>query len=649
MFRQTIVAGIVAGFLGVGTARAGPPLLDLIPRDAAGAVVIRNLAGFQKKTDKLLKAVQPNFPVGAAQVFAMYYQFLGIQGGLDEDNSAAAVLANPKAAGIKGDVSQATERLVVWVLPFSDRDKMAANFGFKAGALLPDRLAKAKATPLRKPGFCYVHGKHLFLGVDDKAVLSVAQGKSLGADLAGARRRSLNEADLLAHAAPLAWGAEWQKALKNLEAGFDIFADKEEQKVIRLFVQALGEVQHGFLAVRLDDGLGVSGLAVFPKNDDGPARKFLKLLAGGPRSSRLDGLPEGNLLGALAVSGDLTKNPQFATVFLTYLLRNTPQSAKVIAPADRLGFVGVFTEIWLRLQGSRLAVYQNEAERKHGIFGVLAILDTAHPDQFIADMRQLAHIADGKALDLKTKAGREIDGPKIEALIRDLGDRRFRVRHSATTKLRLLGEASLPYLDKAAKSSDLEASLRAKRLKDEILQANAQRRKDLLAKGVPLFAKPRFAFHPRAETRSGCRVDVVTVQLAGKDAAAIPQYKQLFGPDWEKLRLAVQGNHVVALLGSDVRLLDAVLANLKAGKPGLAASPALAAFQRQGHPSRKVEVHISLQRVLSLAMGRSIQPSARAQAGQLLSSASLTLEKDHVQVDYRLSTADLKAAVKQNP
>jgi hypothetical protein len=646
MFRNASVVSTVVLFLGAGAAPAGSGMLDLIPQDAAAGVAFRNLDDFKKKADKFAADFQQNIPIGPSQIMALMYQQLGIQNGLDEDSTAAVILANPKAAGVKKVFGQDANQLLVLAVPFTDRDTMAGNFGFKQGDLKPEKMGKGKGPMFGK--FFYARGKHLYMGDNEKAVTSVAKGKALAADLPEARRKALADADLLIHVGPPAWADEWNKALKDLESGFPKNGEKEEQELVRLFIKGLGHVRHGFAAVRFDGGLGVSLLATFPKEGNDAAQKFLKLVAAGGAPSRLTGLPQGNVLAALAAGGDGTKNALFAKVFFNFLLRNAAEAKKVIAPADRPGFVGIFTEVWQRLKGSRLAVYQNEAERAHGIFSVLAVLDTDDPDKFIADMRDLAHIADGKAVDLKTNTAREVDAAQIEALIRDLADQRFRVRQTATTKLRLLGEPALPYLNKAIKSDDVEVVSRAKRLKLEIEQAAAQRRKELFVKDLPRVVKPTFAFVRKAETRVGCRVHVVTVKLTGKDADAAPQFKQLFGPDWDKIRLAVHGKQVVALIGSDVQLLDDTLTNLKGKKPGLAGSKALAAFDRQRNPGRMFEAHVSVQGLLTLVTGPRANQPALGKPGEALTSGALTLEKDHVQFDLRLSSADIRTMIRQS-
>jgi hypothetical protein len=629
----------------VTAAPAKPGVLDLIPQDAAGAVAARDLASLHKKIDDLINDVEPNTPVKAGDLFAMLYRYLGILGEVDETSPGALVVVSPQTIGV-AQINANIEQLLVAVVPFKDRDRIAANFGFKEGALKPDQLAKGKGENFGQ--FFYARGKHLIFGNNEKAVASVAKGKPLGAELPAGRRKSLNESDLLLHVNPPSLGKEWKDFLTQMEASLGKSGEKEEQNLIRLYMKGLAEIRHGFAAVRLDGGVGISFLAMFPREGKGAAQQFLKLVAGGGSPSKLDGLPQGNILACGAAGGDGSKNALVAKVFLNTLLLYAGDNMRVLTAPERASYVGVFTEVWQRLRGSRVALYQNRDARRLGHFSLVAILDTDNADKFITDMKELAHIAEGKSIDLTTAKARDIEGAKIEAMVRDLGNRRFRVRQAATTKLRLLGEPALAYLDKAIRSDDLEVSRRARDLRDQIEQATAQRRKDLLSKDLPKLVKPTYVFVARAETRGGCKVHIVNAKLTGKDVEVAPQLKELFGPDWDKIRLAVRGKQVVALVGSDVALLDEALANLKDSKPGLAASKGLTAFARQIHPDRRFEAHFSLERFLVLMKGPQNNQPADQKEDQPLTSLALTLEPDHVQLDVRVATTDIKAMVREN-
>src|SRR5207244_9730327 len=123
---------------------------------------------------------------------------------------------------------------------------------------------------------------------------------------------------------------------------------------------------------------------------------------------------------------------------------------------------------------------------------------------------------------------------------------RYAVRDSATTKLQLIGEPGLPYLEKAIKSPDLETSRRAEHIKREIVQAAEARRKELLSGNIARAVKPSFAFLDKGEETAGKKVRLVAVKLPKKDAAYARPLSQLLGPEWNRVRLAIVGKQVGA-------------------------------------------------------------------------------------------------------
>ena len=152
-----------------------------------------------------------------------------------------------------------------------------------------------------------------------------------------------------------------------------------------------------------------------------------------------------------------------ARVLLEGLLLDWLWSKKLVPAVDRQTFLGVFSEVWQQLKGSRLAVYRNADEQKLGLFSVLAILDTANVDAFLRTLRGLARLADPGNLKLTGSDARADDVAELEKLVQDLGDGFFRVRNTATTKLSLIGEPALPYLEKARTSRDLECAVGPRR------------------------------------------------------------------------------------------------------------------------------------------------------------------------------------------
>jgi hypothetical protein len=103
------------------------------------------------------------------------------------------------------------------------------------------------------------------------------------------------------------------------------------------------------------------------------------------------------------------------------------------------------------------------------------IPDTTAADQAVLKKAQIN--PDGPALIerlRKLKSG-EIDPDKIRTLIRQLGDDSFEAREKATQALIAIGEPAAPFLQQAAKSTDLEVARRAERCLAAIRKDPAER------------------------------------------------------------------------------------------------------------------------------------------------------------------------------
>ncbi len=627
-------------------ATAAPPgALDLIPEDAAAGLAIRNLDDLIKKGDKFVDDGGFGKDMRPSQLFTLFYTSQGISDAVDQNAGAAILVANPEILGVElfknnGPDFDVLLRLSVAVVPFTDADKIGACFEIKKGSLQPGKVVKGKGKDFGT--FFTVRDKHLIYGNEEKVVAAVAKAKPVGSALTADRRKALNEADAVLHLNPQALGDQWALFLKELEGQFVGAAGGDEQKVAHELVEGLAEARYVVFGLRVDDGLGVSVGIGFPKNKNEATKKLLTTLETGPGASDLNGLPEGRVVAAQATKGDGARNTAIVKVFF----QGFAQTKLLLSASERTNFAGVFAEVWQRLKGSRFAVYHNADETKHGLFSVLAILDTDDPEQFLKEMRKLAHFADGESFDLSAKNPRKDDVAAVEQLIRDLGSDKYEVRESASTKLGIIGDAALPYLEKALKSDDAEVSRRAQALKTSIEDSAELRKKELLVKEAIPRVRPTFVFVPKAETADGHKIDVVGVKVADKEFAAVKQFTELFGPEWNKIRLAVQGKQVVVLLGSDQELLKAALKNVKDGKKGLGEAKHLAAFAKQADPARKVEFHAALQ-ALTVETEAEWKALKQADAKPSLTSFALTVDAERLQLDVWIPIAEAKVIAKK--
>lgn len=622
-----------------GNARA-QTVLELVPADAMAGIAIRNLDDLAKRGDEFVNAAQMQNLFRPSQLWLMALQFLGINGGIDGKNSAAAVLALPDK-GQDGLNLPNIDRQLVLILPFTDLDTLAGNFGFEKGQLKPGVMQAGKGINFGE--FFYARGKHLYVGRTKEAINRILESKAGRKELSAEQRKAINESDLVIHVNPRSMGKEWDSFIDRLRSQFGKLDDAAEQQAIDHFFDALTDVRYGLGTLRVDRGLGVSLLAVMG-NDKKGGKEFLKALGTGLAAASLRGLPDRNVLAVQASQGDGRQTGVIAKVLFDWVLKTLVQDRRILAAVDQPVVVGVFTEVWTRLRGSRLALYKNPAESEQGLMSGVAILDTDDAGKFLADLRILAKIADGKGLELnpKDKGKPTID---IEQLVSDLGDKQFQVRESATLKLRLLGETALPRLDKARRSAELEVARRADRLYRQIAEGAAARRKELLSADVLRSIRPTFAYIADAEKRQGHKVDVIRIQLAERDVPrAKPFMQQLLGPEWHNLRLVPRGKQVVAFFGSDLDLLNETLQNLAADKPGLHASAAVKAFQRQAQPSRNIELHLAMSSLLAL-----IDPTgARAPGKAVVSSVGLSVGVDFLRLDVWVPSLEFGAIARRN-
>ena len=278
---------------------------------------------------------------------------------------------------------------------------MAGNFGFKPGQLKPDTVTEIKG-PRQFGQFVLARGKTLYLAMTEKPLDRLRKAKPLSGELSPDQRQSFGKADVIVHVKPDALGGFWNGLLKMIEEEMEKGNDPKEKESLGQLMKALDNVRFALAGFRVEDGLGINFLTIFSKEKKDAVQGFLDSL-GTKGGAHLKGLPEGRVVAAQAYAGDGAKNAVFARVFVNFLLKSFLETRQLTSATDRPGFVGVFNEVWQRLQGSRIGVYLTRDEAKLGLFSVVAILDTEDAQKFLAEMRTLAKIADG-TLDLTKKS-----------------------------------------------------------------------------------------------------------------------------------------------------------------------------------------------------------------------------------------------------
>jgi hypothetical protein len=599
MSAQRFLLSVLALVALAGTLRADPPLpLDLIPKDACIGIAIRNLADLRTKSDRLFGKDELRGVPRPSQLLDAAFGMLELNWKVDEKKPAALVCLSGTLGGFAADVDLDREFTIGAVLAPRSLEEVAKSYKIDLAELKKGQVHKVPGKEIARvfgttqagiqEGQIYLTGK-------EKATAAWMKARSLRAEQPAARQRRLDAADGVVYFGP--------PLLRLANKGIDPESvspnlSPEEAAIERRLNRAFLEARHVLAGYRVDDGFGLDLSVEFdPKGTH--AKAVLKAVSGAGRTSNLTGLPDSDrLLGAAAAIGLDRPDLHLARVLAGGLWSGLRGASAVnaILDSDAVLVRRIFGDLYSRLQLGRVAVYQSSDTLRQGQMSVVAILDPIDAGRFLTDIAQYARLGDVEKFDPKEQASKA----EIEKLIAELGSDDFQTRESASTKLGLIGDAALPYLEKAEKSDDPEVRRRAEDLRTA-LRGSADLRKKELAEGLVKKAfRPTFTLQLRAEKRADASVHLLGMRFDAKEAPYAAALKDLFGPEWNRLRVAVVNKQVVVLLGSELDLLEEAIRNVRDGKLGLEQSASLAEFRKHAAPERRIEVHLALHRLRML-------------------------------------------------
>jgi hypothetical protein len=582
-----------------GSLRADPLLpLDLIPEDACIGIGVRDLAELRAKSDRLVGKRQPGDPglfLRPSELLAEAYKKLNLPWKIDEKKAGAIVCLSGALGGYDPKSDPKDNFSIGAVVAAQSLEEVARGY-------------KLEVADLKKGGVHQVPGKKwdhffgtdqagfrdpfVFLTGNEKATAAWMKARTLRQARAAAEQRRLDAADGLIYLGPPLLAIARKEA--NPDTLPNVFSGPEKEAQQRLYRASL-EAQNVLVAYRLDDGLGLGvGVGFDPQGVNSQA--VLKAFSGPGRTSDLAGLPDSErLVGAFAAIGLERPDLHLARVLagdLWQMMRAPSGILESDAPVVRR----LFGDLYSRLRLGRAALYFSSDRARFGQLAAVLVLEPTDAEKFLAEVRQYARLGDVAQFDPRGQAGKA----EIEKLIADLGADDFEVREAATTKLGLIGSDALPYLEKAAGSDDAEVRRRAEDLLRGIRQAAELRKKELAEGLLKKAFRPTFTFQPDAEKVADASVHLLGMRFEGPDAPYAAALKDLFGPEWGRIRLAVVQKKVVVLIGSELALLEQALRNVRDGKAGLEQSAALAAFHKQAGPGKRLELHLALGRVRAL-------------------------------------------------
>jgi hypothetical protein len=147
---------------------------------------------------------------------------------------------------------------------------------------------------------------------------------------------------------------------------------------------------------------------------------------------------------------------------------------------------------------------------------------------------------------------------------------------------------------------------------------------------------PTVSYAGKAEKLAGLDVNVVRVKAPGLTKSDLKSLKDYFGPDWDKVRIVVQGKKAIFLAGSNTALLKEAAANLEKREKGLAADKVVMAELARLSKERKLELHFNLSGLAALRKGEKPGPAKG------LVSLSLTVEPDRLQLEVVAAKSEVK-------
>ncbi len=158
----------------------------------------------------------------------------------------------------------------------------------------------------------------------------------------------------------------------------------------------------------------------------------------------------------------------------------------------------------------------------------------------------------------------------------------------------------------------------------------------------------QFEYRSRESTGGDTPVDVLEIDTSRIHERNQARLTRFFGSDAGKIRFVPVKDKVVMFVGTNPQLLEAALANVRDGLPGLVAHPAFMASESRLDPRRKCELHMSavnLNYIYSATI-RKRKDLGRYTRPDEITSLGLVIEEDRFGFDLWIPTRELNRGYK---
>jgi hypothetical protein len=625
---------------------------ELVPARASATVIFPNVAEFRSKADKLLDATFGG-PTWASMAIHYGETVLGIRDIYDPEQPIAIVWLNRSVVELsESDLKSRWRKPIAVGVAIKNFDKLATQLKTD-----PEELRNGKVvTQPGQMGYEHRHfkvdGDYLWIASHIGAFEHVLKGERMSNRTPKSRRKHLLQSNLM-----IVFSADWDEfnpEAASVEADRWIKdhpnADEEEEAALRELFEILQSSQQAVFGFRIEPtGIEMDLDLHFDPAKHDVIRKAVRRISPKGTPSTLAGLPANGKAGELIAAHAARTDGKATLPVISILLHDTFRiwdnwwdnlaGRGMLNRSQQFEVLGLFAEVWHRLDGYRTGLYRNGNEEALGLTSLVALLDTEDPEGFIQELRLLGGLIDGTEIDAEELSKDDTHSRRaIKKLIAQLASPDYATRQSATTKLMLIGGPALKFVERAEKSENSAVARRARHIVTRIRQKLKEERAGALEPALLSRLKPRFVFHEKAEEREGRTVHIIEIRTKQSDAVQ-KNVGRLFGPDWAEVRLVPLDSQVAVLFGSNTKLLDAMLKNVEAGRPGLADDPANGIYSRPLNSKHTGELHFSTQRFLALMNGKRLP---QGDSEHELVSLAIALQPSHLNIEWRLPVKEIK-------
>ena len=523
----------------------------------------------------------------------------------------------------------------------NDLKALAESFGMKVAELRTDKITQVN--DVRFLGInmnsIRVKGDRVFLGTESSLLDTPEIEHSLEKVIPPNDAKVLANDDFVLALGQSAFEGPLRTLLSYLFDSNNSLPAKQKKEIN----QFLDELKYVIMGIRLDDGIASTTIARL-KNPNPTLLSGDSFTISG--DATLARLPAGKILVTHALQADSDSTGGIMGSLLS-LARTalSNQIANVTRKDESFQMDGLLSTALSRVKGGHLVLYENEDRSRNGDFSLLGILTTDDPHTFVSDLTGLAPFMNAASMN-DADATKKFPPAKIAALVKDLGNAHYQLRELAKLKLSLLGPHARAALKKAARSDDLETRLAAQQLLKNIEYEAATDRSDLIKGNLFKKLKPVFSYSSRSEIWSTTEINILTMRFQGNAKNIQNRMLSLFGPDWQKMKIAITENKVLFFLGTEISILKHAIARQKQPRATLEGHKACRSFRARAMDETVFEFHAAVSRLASLLKQGVLEDDpATSKAVDRVSSIGVTFNENEVRIDTYTPPQDIKTTL----